>query len=104
MALDGEKNTKLTSMSKLTTPVDLLLGFFFLVTGFNWVGVADPLPAPPTSESVPESKNNNIPNPFYSKSVSWPFNPIFQHMKLPLQSIVPSYSLIRIELVRTLRS
>ena len=46
--------SKLTSMSKLTTPVDLLLGFFFLVTGFSWVGVAAPLPAPPTSESVPE--------------------------------------------------
>ena len=42
----------LTSISRLTTPVDLRLGFFFLWMGLSCVGVAAPLPAP--SVSPPE--------------------------------------------------
>ena len=44
---------KLTSISRLTTPVDLLLGFFFRA-GWDRVGVAAPLPGP--SWSGPDRK------------------------------------------------
>ena len=49
---DEFRSPPLTSISRLTTPVDRRLGFFFLWMGLSCVGVAAPLPAPSVSPPV----------------------------------------------------